>query len=160
MRPRLVFAAVYCVCASVLAQADVWTWKDANGLVHYSDQPVDGAVRIKETVARSAPAGPSAAAAPNSKDSLAALNKAADATRVKSEAELAVQQDLAKKQEEQCAKAKAAYNDAISARRIYKTSTDGGHEFMSDAEADDYRVKAHADMDSACAASADPSAVR
>ena len=30
----------------VAAAADVWRWKDANGVVHYSDQPVPGAERL------------------------------------------------------------------------------------------------------------------
>jgi hypothetical protein len=158
--PSLTAAAFVLVTA--LAHADVWTWKDASGVAHYSDQPVEGAVRIKGTVPHgqsvsSGPAGPSAA--PDSKAKLAALNEAAEATRTKSNAELAVQQDVAKKQEEQCTQAKNHYNDAISSRRIYKTGPDGDRQFMSDAEADEYRVKVRSDMDEACGKS-DPAAVR
>jgi len=172
MRRSLVLAApltaapVLAVLAFVLAptpaQADVWTWKDANGEVHYSDQPVEGAVRVKQIAphSASAPSSFSPGPPPGSKDSLTNLNKAADATRSHSAAELEVQQDLARKQDEQCRQAKATYNDAINARRIQKTNADGGHDLMSDAEADEYRVKARADMDAACAALSDASAVR
>jgi len=169
MRRSLVLTALAlgpltAVLAPTLAEADVWTWKDANGEVHYSDQPVDGAVRVKQIAPRGTSSSSSSSFSPGpppgSSDSLANLNKAAEATRTRSAAEREVQQDLARKQDEQCRQAKAAYNDAINARRIQKTNADGGHDLMSDAEADEYRVKARADMDAACAALSDASAVR
>jgi hypothetical protein len=161
MRLLPVLSAASFLLVTSLACADVWTWKDASGIAHYSDQPVEGAVRIKGTVphVQSGPSGSGNAAAPDSKAKLAALNEAAEATRNKSNTELAVQQDVAKKQEEQCTVAKNHYNDAISSRRIYKTGPDGDRQFMSDSEADEYRVKVRSDMDEACGKS-DPAAVR
>jgi hypothetical protein len=35
--------------------ADVWRWKDANGVTHYSDQPVPGAERVTSTTTSSRP---------------------------------------------------------------------------------------------------------
>jgi hypothetical protein len=45
------------------AAADIWRWKDENGVVHYSDQPTPGAERVNHGAA-SAPAASTAATAP------------------------------------------------------------------------------------------------
>ena len=75
----------------------------------------------------------------------------------------AVKQDLAKVREQQCKEAKDRYDKAIQARRIYKPSksdtskdTDrpDDRQYMSDDEADAYRVKARADMQEVCGNSA------
>jgi hypothetical protein len=137
-----------------LVLADVWTWKDAAGEPHYSDRPIDGAVRVP-TVGSSrgsslAPASTAGATPHDPNSKLAALNEGADAALAKQRAEAAVQQDLARKQEEQCKQAKAAYDNSIAARRIIKTGSNGESGFMTDPEAEEYRVKARTDMESAC----------
>jgi hypothetical protein len=38
--------------------ADVWRWKDANGVTHYSDQPVPGAERVTSTSSRQPSSAP------------------------------------------------------------------------------------------------------
>jgi hypothetical protein len=45
------------------AASEVWRWKDANGVVHYSDSPVPGAVRVQLDQAPSAGAAAKAASA-------------------------------------------------------------------------------------------------
>lgn len=45
------------------AHAQLYKWTDANGKVHYSDHPQDGANAKAVTVPRAAPAGPAGAAA-------------------------------------------------------------------------------------------------
>ena len=62
----------------------------------------------------------------------------------------AVQQDVAKVREEQCKKATERYEKSIQARRIFKESKDGVKEYISDAEADAYRVQTRTDMQAAC----------
>jgi hypothetical protein len=151
--------ACLCTAAASVAWGDVWMWKDASGEAHYSDQPVEGAVRVKATIPRgqsggastSAPAAAPSGPGPGSpKSKVAAANEAGDLARNKTREQLAVQEDVARKQDEQCKQAKDVYDKSISARRIYKTGQDGEREFMSDAEADEYRVKARADMDAYC----------
>ena len=159
MRPLLAVAAIALVAASSLARADVWMWKDSAGEVHYSDRWVEGAERLKTVGPR--PQASSSVSSPSAKSStplarLAAQNESADVARARETAAKAVQQDVAKKQDEQCTKAKDLYEKAISARRIFKTGKDGEKEFMSDADADQYRIKARADMDAFCGTSSTP----
>jgi hypothetical protein len=66
---------------------------------------------------------------------------------------------MAKIREQQCKDAKDKYNKAIEARRIYKTAGDGKskgadgseeRQYLSDEEADAYRVKARQEMQDFC----------
>jgi hypothetical protein len=43
---RLVASILMCAVALTAGAAEIWRWKDANGVVHYSDQPRPGAERI------------------------------------------------------------------------------------------------------------------
>lgn len=156
----LVLAATSLAAAASVAHADVWMWKDSAGEAHYSDRPIEGAVLVKTTTQHAATGGgggdtgaarrdtPKLHAAPTSPDP-------AEAARLQSAAK-SVQEDLAKKQDEQCTKAKDAYDKAIGSRRLYKEGADGERQYMSDAEADDYRVKARADVDAFCGKSSSP----
>jgi hypothetical protein len=121
------------------AQADVWRWTDPNGTIHYSDSWVPGSTQVK-TDSRggySAPA-PAAASAPATSNRPAAPVDPAQAQRD----QRAVQADVAKVREEACKKAKDAYDKAVASRRLYtKEGPNGERDYMSDAEADAYRVK-------------------
>lgn len=47
MRPvKVLISAILVLAAPALAQQSVWKWRDADGVVHYSDQPVPGAERV------------------------------------------------------------------------------------------------------------------
>ena len=110
-----------------VAQADVWRWTDPNGTIHYSDNWVPGSVLVK-TDSRSAAAP--AASAPSSPDD------PAQAERDKR----AVASDVAKSQADQCKKAREAYDAAVASRRIYKQGPNGERQYLSDADADAYRL--------------------
>jgi hypothetical protein len=78
-------------------------------------------------------------------------------------AEKAVKQDVAKVREQQCKEAKDRYDKAIEARRIYKrsegdkskaTDSPDDRQYLSDDEADAYRVKARQDVQDLCGKSA------
>ena len=78
-------------------------------------------------------------------------------------AEKAVKQDVAKIREQQCKEAKDRYDKAIQARRIYKPSEGdkskaedrpADREYLSEADADAYRVKARQEMQDLCGNSA------
>lgn len=71
-------------------------------------------------------------------------------------AKQAVQKDIADVRAEQCKKAREAYTQSITARRIYRAGKDGERTYLSDEEADKMRMDNHAAMDSACGASATP----
>jgi len=129
---------------AALADGDIWRWKDAQGVFHYSDQWVPGSELIKSN-SKSRPS-----------DDASANRSTADAT----DADRTIQQqqtartvaaDVAKVKEKQCKDAQDRYEKALQARRIYKSGKDGQREYMSDAEADALRVQAKNDVDLACA---------
>jgi hypothetical protein len=56
-------------------------------------------------------------------------------------AEQKVREDVAKSRAEQCKKLTAEYEQAVQSRRLYRTLPNGEREYVSDAEADAYRVR-------------------
>ena len=132
-----------------VAQADIWRWKDPQGVFHYSDQWVPGSELIKASAIR--PPGAEADSprpTPGDPNKIAANANAQVQQQVTSRA---VQEDLAKAREEQCKQAKDHYEKAIQARRIYKPGKDGEREYVTDAEAETYRQQARSEMEQACA---------
>jgi hypothetical protein len=148
--------------ATASTSADVWRWVDSTGRVHYSDVPVEGAVRVKAAVPRpagAAPAGnaagsgaPSAGAAPTLANQGVAINE-----KLQGEAATrAVQDDLAKKRAEQCKEATERYDRSIAARRLYRDGKNGERIWLTDAEIEQARVEARRDRDAVCNPGATP----
>ena len=139
-----------------VANADVFRWVDDHGGVHYSDQWVPGSEVIKST--RPHPSSTSSES-PHPQKALNAPPATGQSTQT---AEKAVKQDMAKIRDQQCKDAKDRYDKSIEARRIYKAvdgdkAKDGNEDrrqYLTDEEADAYRVKARQDMDDACGKSA------
>jgi hypothetical protein len=52
-----------------------------------------------------------------------------------------VEADVAKSKADQCKQARESYDKAVQSRRLYKEAPDGKKEFISDAEADAYRLQ-------------------
>jgi hypothetical protein len=134
------------------ADADIYRWKDAQGIYHYSDQWVPGSELIKSSGRQhppvEAPRSSDSDAPPASSSSSLPPDPPASAATVQ-----AVKQDLAKVREQQCKDAKDAYDKAIHARRITRESKGGQKEYLSDAEADAYRIRVRDDMDHFCGSS-------
>jgi hypothetical protein len=133
------------------ADADIYRWKDAQGIYHYSDQWVPGSELIKSA------SKPKAADSSGSRSSTASnvSNASNDAPPdgVTPATAQSVKDDVAKAHDQQCKQAKDAYDKAIHARRIYKSEKEGEKEYMSDAEADAYRLKIRGQMDEYCGTS-------
>ncbi|MEJ0037154.1 MAG: DUF4124 domain-containing protein [Gammaproteobacteria bacterium] len=117
-----------------VAQADVWRWTDPNGTIHYSDSWVPGSTLVK-TDSRAAYSAPSSAA-PAPTATAATPSDQAQAQRD----QRVVAADVAKVQADQCKKAREAYDKAIQSRRIYKDNA-GTREYLSEADADAYRLQ-------------------
>jgi hypothetical protein len=62
----------------------------------------------------------------------------------------AVQTDVAQAREQQCKQAQENYTKAIQSRRIYKSDKDGEREYLTDADADAYRLQLRTEMQAAC----------
>jgi hypothetical protein len=149
MRLAFILLALTLSGASIVARADVWMWKDAQGVTHYSDRPVQGATRIRSVAPRppgTEDRGENRAAT----GAQPASSSGPEQLPVSASTVAAVQQDVAKQREEQCKQAKSDYEKAIVARRIYRTNKAGEREYLSDAEADKMRLQARAAMDQVC----------
>jgi Domain of unknown function (DUF4124) len=153
MRGILSLGALVLMGASALAQADVYRWVDAQGEVHYSDRWVPGSTLIKVDRSR---ATPEAVANARSADQnrLAVTNDRINAQQAQNAESRAVQKDVQEARTSQCKDAKERYDKSIQARRIFRTGKDGEREYLNDAEADEYRLKARSEMQEACGASA------
>jgi Domain of unknown function (DUF4124) len=156
MLRNLAISTVLCVGAVSVAHADVYRWVDDHGGVHYSDQWVPGSETIKsarkppgsgDSSSHAAYSAPRTAAAPLSQDNAAK----------------AVKEDVSKVRDQQCKEAKERYEKAIQARRIYKAPAAGDkapaakgtdhpedRQYLSEEEADAYRVKARQDVQDFC----------
>lgn len=136
------------------AFADVYRWVDEHGVPHYTDQWVPGAQVIKSSKPR--PVTES-----DSEDRSASPQAGAEHASqliTDREAAQAVKADEAKMREQQCKDAKDRYEKALIAKRFYKPTKPGEkdedrtaeREYLSDDEAEAYRVKARTDMEQAC----------
>jgi hypothetical protein len=140
---RILSIAVTLLGLATAAQADVYRWTDARGTVQYSDKWVPGSTLIKTDKNHVAPSPAPAASAP------------ANGTRpvdpvTQQQDQRSVQQDVAKSKAEQCKQAQDAYDKAVRSRRIYKEGPNGTREYVSDTEADAYRVKRFNERKQAC----------
>ena len=135
------------------AQADVYRVVDGQGHVQYTDRWEPGAELVK--VDKNRP-NPDATVTRQSteRSKIAASNERIASQQADQNTTKSVQADVAKTREEQCKQAKERYQKAIQARRIFRSGKDGQKEYISDADADAYRIQARKDMDSVCGPSA------
>ncbi len=127
---------------------DVWKWTDPQGVVHYSDRPVPGAVLIKGNDEANDASNP-----PADQKQLDTSDKQIATDLNKEEAERKVKQDESDVRAEQCKEAQDRYDKAIHARRIYTTDANGNRQYMSDDEAEQERVQAELDVQNLCGSS-------
>jgi hypothetical protein len=149
MRRYSAIAAMVClVSLGAAARADIWRWSDAQGVVHYSDRPVPGAVLIKGRASNAATSETT-----DDQNKLDATSKQITADLNKEAAERAVQKDEAAARAAQCKQATDNYQKLIQARRIYNTDGSGQRQYLSDQQADQERLQARENMDNTCGSS-------
>jgi hypothetical protein len=119
------------LAAAVATAADVYTWTDADGKVHYSDKPVAGAQGLDIRSARTDPAQIEAARKQAEEQQAAE----AEATQKAAEAEQASAADLAKR-DENCQKARVRLSAILGAQRPYRVTADGERHYLSAEEID------------------------
>jgi hypothetical protein len=160
MLRTLAISSLLFVGAVSVANADVFRWVDDHGGVHYSDQWVPGSEMIKSSRPHSVSTSSDSPRPTPVTQKTVNDHAASQSTQ---SAEKAVKQDMAKMREQQCKDAKERYDKAIVARRIYKPSEGDkskdsdrpdDRQYLSDDEADAYRVKARQDMQDLCGNSA------
>ena len=138
---RILAIAATLLAVASAAQADVYRWTDAKGTVQYSDKWVPGSTLVKgdknHVPQQAAPAASEPGESDENSESSEPPADPVEAQREKRE----MQQDVAKVRAEQCKQATEQYNKAIASRRIYKQGEKGEKNFISDAEADAYRLQ-------------------
>ena len=137
MSRRILAITVALFALSAAAQADVWRWTDPKGQVQYSDRWVPGSVLIKTD---SAHAGELAGMS-DDQQKLAASNASIADQQAQQQTADTVKADVAKVKEQQCKDANAAYEKAVTSRRLYKEGKDGERTYVSDQEMENYRVQ-------------------
>jgi Domain of unknown function (DUF4124) len=133
--------ALFAWALATSASADIWKWVDSDGHVQYSDRWTPGAVLIK---------GEHPSNATDQKQPPSDSDKRITDQLNREEAQRQVQKDEAAAHADQCKKATDHYNQLVSARRIYNTDSNGERQYLSDQQADQERVDAKMDMDTAC----------
>lgn len=147
LRTLLLSALLAAACAQA---ADVWRWKDAQGVVHYGDVPVAGAERVR-TSSATAPSASTTAAASTPAPTLTPTGVARlQEQRQLDAANKAVQQDLAKKRLEQCKKATERYDSLINSNRVYREDSKGQRTYLNDKDLEETRVRARQERDAVC----------
>ena len=137
---------------SGVAMADVYKWKDANGSVHYSDVPIDGAVLVK-TSSRYGAVGSQASIPPYARTQTPPPSpERANEAIATANATKEVREEVAKTRTDQCKKAMESYEKSISARRLYRIGKSGEREYFSEAELEQARVAGKLERDAACGA--------
>lgn len=149
MRKLICIAAAPFVLSLLMGAGEVYRWKDANGVFHYSDQPQPGAELIKA----GRPPSPAAAGNPAPPPLPAVASNAAPPglPQVTPQVAQQVRQEAASAKAEQCKKLEAEYTQVVQARRLYKTDDKGNRVFLTDAELDAARLNVRSARDLACA---------
>lgn len=146
MRKLITFTAAILLTASAFGAGEVYRWKAADGTWHFSDQPRPGAELLRgpqrtRPAEDATPQPPAPPEPPLVTDEPLPVSDAV-AAEVRSQADAL--------RAEQCKAAEAAYQDALKARRIFRTDAEGNRVYMSEAEMDAARLQARASRDLAC----------
>jgi len=125
---RLLF---FVAVVSTSVHADLYKWTDAQGKVHYSDQPPTAKAQIiKNSAAGQADITSQAKQSLDAKDR-AYQERREEAEKARAKAEKEAEQ--ARIQRENCAKARSNLSTLQNSPRVYKTDATGQRTYMDDA---------------------------
>lgn len=139
------------ILAGAPASAELYKWTDAEGKVHFSDQPPPPEVKAPVTVKPRRPgAAPAAApAAPSYVEQEAEFRKRQVEAAEKAKADKQAADDAAEKQRN-CEQARARVASLEIGGRITRTNAAGEQIFLTDAEIAQALAGARRDADAAC----------
>jgi hypothetical protein len=143
MRKAITFTLALLIAGSTFAAGEIWRWKDASGIWHYSDQPQPGA----ELVSRAGRSGPEKTMPAAPAPSPPPVPADPGPPPISEEVAAQVRKDAAAAKTDQCKTAEEAYQSAVKARRILKRD---GVTFMSNEEIDAERLRVRSLRDLAC----------
>jgi catalase len=144
---------------TVVAAADtVYKWSDSRGQIHYTDLPPSqaGAKILSVSHQESdftgyeqagdedngGDNGDEPATQPSGDDS--------NEPRIDHEAMAAVQADVSNAKQKQCKDAKERYQRYVESRRLFRETSDGKREYLTDQQLADARIKAKQAVDEYC----------
>jgi len=144
MKRVLLFGAL--IVWSTMAAAVVYKWTDADGHVHYGDQPPDG---VKAEVVELLGTHTTSAASPPQSSRTAAAPLAPAAAAAKP----ATQDpgDAAAAHAQQCAEAQQRLKQLTEGRHIYKPGPNGERQYLTSDQIDAERADAKSEVDQICA---------
>lgn len=138
---RIAACALLALVSGSSFATEVYRSTDANGTVVYSDRPVDPkAEYVLVATPRSAAARKSAAPRPPPAQASAPAQTGARAAAAQSADERA----------KLCTTARERLQRYTISRRLYRTLENGEREYLTDAEIDDARARAAADVENWC----------
>jgi hypothetical protein len=153
MRHSKFLIVVAGVLISALAQAgDVYKYVDGHGNTMYTDKPIPGSVRVSVStvrppeVAQKSYASQQAATTRDLSNSNQRIAESQNDQRVAAN----VAKDLEATRADRCKKARAAYDQAIQSRRIYKEDKAGNRVYLTDAELSQQRVENAKQVEAIC----------
>lgn len=147
---RALLLAVGLMVLGTPVSAELYKWTDAEGRVHFSDQPPPPEVRAPVTVKPRPPgATPAAPAAPSYVEQEAEFRKRQVEAAEKAKAEKQTADDAAEKQRN-CDQARARVASLEIGGRITRTNAAGEQIFLTDAEIAQALSGARRDADAAC----------
>jgi hypothetical protein len=146
--PRLLLSACAAMLALSVQAADIWRYKDANGIWQFTDRPVPGAEKVT-TLPRAA-ARYDAAATTEPSPAVAAAAAAKDSAAAKKSAQQ-VKTDVAAVRADHCKKATENYEQSVASARIYKPDAQGNPQYLDADQIDAYRIAARTEMQQLCA---------
>jgi len=131
---RIVCMVVMLMAMPLLAQAEIYKWKDSNGVTRYSDTPPADAKAesFKAKKVASPPPAPVAAKDEGMSREAAAIKRQEDAEVKKKDDER--KEAEAKLKKENCLAAKDTLNGYTSGAGMYKLNDKGEREYVSDAD--------------------------
>jgi len=150
----------------MLANAQIYKWKDKNGVVRYSDTPPATTEKIdtigKKNTAKPVPAAPESTnvqpvtAVPSNENLEEQVNPEVEAARMRARnAEMEKKNAQEKERQakldaENCKAARANYQSYAQGGRIYKTNENGEREYFGDAELEANKVQAQSEINQYC----------
>lgn len=147
MRKAITFTLALLIAGSTFAAGEIWRWKDANGVWHYSDQrPSQAGAELVSRSGRPTTGQAVASPAPPPPPSTPTLADGGPPP-VSEDVASQVRQEAAAAKAEQCKTAEEAYQQVVRARRILKAD---GVTYMNNAEIDAERLKVRSLRDQAC----------
>ena len=147
---RLTYALIATALVPLSAGAQIYKWVDEDGVVHYTDQPVQPTA---ERVAINSNRTDNAAAQARLKSAVATRNEQTESyLQSRDEKRAAAAQAEADREQRaaDCEKARAKLNELVRAQRLYRVDENGERQYLSDDEAVSAREQAGKEISEYC----------